>query len=235
MLAVTDIHTFYGRSYILRGVSLEIQIDEIVCVLGRNGVGKTTTLKSIMGIVVPRSGQVLFAGKRITGLSPHLVSKMGIGYVPEDRRIFHGLTVRENLNLGFGNVRSASDSWKRDRLETIFRHFPILKERMRQAGDTLSGGEQQMLAIARSLVGDTRLMLLDEPTEGLSPLVVKNLLRIIQEIRQSGVAILLVEQNAKIAIQISDRGYILEKGVVCFMGTKQELETSTVVRERCGI
>jgi len=235
MLEISEIHTFYGRSHILQGVSMEVRANEIVCLLGRNGVGKTTTLKSVIGIVPPRMGHVFFEEKEITGLPPYKVSKIGIGYVPEDRRIFPGLTVRENLNLGFGNARSMSESWKKGRWERVLQYFPILEERIGQAGDTLSGGEQKMLAIARVLVGHTRLILLDEPTEGLSPILGKILTEIIQEIRKDGIAVLLVEQNAKTAIKVSDRGYILEKGVICFKGMKQELETSSVVRERCGI
>ena len=167
MLRLEEVNSFYGRSHILQGVSLNIEEREIVCLLGRNGVGKTTTLKSIMGIVRPRSGKVLFNNRDITGLQPFEVSKLGISYVPEDRRIFAGLTVKENLILGTKSSKITILE-KKERMEKMFQHFPILRERSGQLGNTLSGGEQQMLAIARGLMAEPKLMLLDEPSEGLA-------------------------------------------------------------------
>ena len=234
MLKLEEVNSFYGRSHILQGVSLNIKEREIVCLLGRNGVGKTTTLKSIMGIVKPKSGKVLFNKRDITGLQPFEVSKLGISYVPEDRRIFAGLTVKENLILGTKCTKTTNLE-KKERMETMFQHFPILRERSGQLGNTLSGGEQQMLAIARGLMAEPKLMLLDEPSEGLAPMIVKNIMEIITQIREIGIVVLLVEQNAKMALEVSYRGYVLEKGRVSFEGNCEEMKNSQEVKERCGL
>ena len=234
MLQLEEVNSFYGRSHILQGVSLNIEEKEIVCLLGRNGVGKTTTLKSIMGIVKPKSGKVLFNNRDITGLQPFEVSKLGISYVPEDRRIFAGLTVKENLILGTKSSKITILE-KRERMEKMFQHFPILRERSGQLGNTLSGGEQQMLSIARGLMAEPKLMLLDEPSEGLAPIIVKNIMEIISQIREIGIVVLLVEQNAKMALEVSYRGYVLEKGRVSFEGNCEEMKNSQEVKERCGL
>lgn len=236
MLKVEDIHTFYGLSHILQGVSLEVQTGEIVCLLGRNGVGKTTTLKSIIGLTPPRKGKVVFKGQEIQGRKPHEISRLGISYVPEDRRVFPMLTVEENLILGTKNAYNMSLEQKKSKLERMYNYFPILKEREKQHGRTLSGGEQQMLTVARGLMGKSQLMLLDEPSEGLAPLIVKELMSIILRLcHEEGLTLLLVEQNARLALRISKRGYVLEKGVVKFEGPSEYLLESEEVKERCGL
>jgi branched-chain amino acid transport system ATP-binding protein len=236
MLKVEDIHTFYGLSHILQGVSLEVRDGEIVCLLGRNGVGKTTTLKSIMGLTPPQKGKVIFKEQEIQGKRPHEVSRLGISYVPEDRRVFPILTVRENLILGTKNAGKMSPQQKASNLQRIYNHFPILREREKQYGRTLSGGEQQMLTVARGLMGSSKVMLLDEPSEGLAPLIVKELMSIIVRLcGEEGLTLLLVEQNARLALKISNRGYVLEKGVVRFEGPSKFLLESEEVKERCGL
>jgi len=236
MLKVDHIHTFYGLSHILQGTSLEVQAGEIVCLLGRNGVGKTTTLKSIIGLTPPREGKVIFKGEEIQGKRPHEISRLGISYVPEDRRIFPLLTVKENLILGTKNVIKMSLKQKKLNLERIYNYFSILREREKQLGRTLSGGEQQMLTVARGLMGNSQLMLLDEPSEGLAPLIVKELMSIIVRLcDEEGLTLLLVEQNARLALKVSRRGYVLEKGVVKFEGPSDYLLESREVRERCGL
>lgn len=236
MLKVDHIHTFYGLSHILQGVKLEVSAGEIVCLLGRNGVGKTTTLKSIIGLTPPRDGKITFKGEEIQGRKPHEVSRLGISYVPEDRRIFPMLTVKENLILGTKNASGMNLEQKIRNLERIYSYFPILKEREKQHGRTLSGGEQQMLSVARGLMGNSQLMLLDEPSEGLAPLIVKELMSIILRLcHEEGLTLLLVEQNARLALKISKRGYVLEKGVVKFEGPSEYLVESEEVKERCGL
>ena len=236
MLALENIHTFYGRSHILQGVSLSVQPKEIVCLLGRNGVGKTTTLKSIIGLTPPRSGAIRFENKEISGLKTHEISRKGISYVPEDRRIFAALTVEENLILGAKNLIGANSETKKINLGKIYNYFPILRARKKQSGGTLSGGEQQMLTIARGLMGSPKLMLLDEPFEGLAPLIVKELAKIISLLsREEGLTILLVEQNARMALRMADRGYVLEKGSITFEGTSGVMRESEEVKRRCGI
>lgn len=236
MLELENIHTFYGRSHILQGVSLSINKKEIVCLLGRNGVGKSTTLKSIIGLTPPRRGAIRFENKEISGLKTHEISRKGISYVPEDRRIFSALTVEQNLLLGAINLMDARSEAKVKNLEKIYNYFPILKARKKQAGGTLSGGEQQMLTIARGLMGNPKLMLLDEPFEGLAPLIVKELARIISLLSQEeGLTILLVEQNARMALRLASRGYVLEKGSITFAGTSDVMRESEEVKRRCGI
>lgn len=236
MLELEQIHTFYGRSHILQGVSLSVHQKEIVCLLGRNGVGKTTTLKSIIGITTPRKGSIRFQNRVISGLKTYEISRRGISYVPEDRRIFPALTVGENLILGTKNLIDAGPEEKMENLEKMYNYFPILKARKKQSGGTLSGGEQQMLTIARGLMGSPKLMLLDEPFEGLAPLVVKELVKIISLLNQEeGLTLLLVEQNARMALKLANRGYVLEKGSITFEGTSEVMQDSEEVRIRCGI
>jgi len=236
MLELKDIHAYYGRSHILQGVSLDVQAGEIVCLLGRNGVGKSTTLKSIMGLVPPRSGSVLFKVKEIAGVPTHEIAKKGISYVPEDRRIFPNLTVRENLILGTRNLQKSTPETKRKNLEKMYTYFPRLGARKNQLGGTFSGGEQQMLTIARGLMGNPQLMLLDEPCEGLAPIIVQELTKLIPALCQSeGLTLLLVEQNAHVALKLAQRGYVLEKGEVTYHGPTDEMRESEEVKKKCGI
>jgi branched-chain amino acid transport system ATP-binding protein len=223
VLVVKEINTFYGLSHILFGVSLEVKQSETVCLLGRNGVGKTTTLRSIMGLAPPRSGSIKFMGKEIRGKQPFDIYRLGIGLVPEDRIIFPDLTVHENLEIGIkkGKRRGNTEGWT---VEKVHRLFPILKVRDKQWGGTLSGGEQQMLTIARTLMGNPRLLLLDEPSEGLAPLVVRAIEEQTLLLKKEGMTILLSEQNSNFALRISDRGYILEKGLVAWQGSISELK-----------
>jgi branched-chain amino acid transport system ATP-binding protein len=213
LVRVEGLHTYYGKSHILHGVSLEVAPGEVVGLLGRNGVGKSTTLKSIMGLVQPSQGQILLEGAAITGLAPHRLARLGIGYVPEDRRIFRLLTVMENLRTGLDRA-GVSDERKQKLLDKVFTYFPRLAERRGQAGGTLSGGEQQMLAIARAMMLEPKIILLDEPTEGLMPRMVSQIREIIEVLHNEGVAILLVEQNVPLTLQASQRVYIMEKGSV---------------------
>jgi branched-chain amino acid transport system ATP-binding protein len=213
LVAVEDIHTYYGKSHILQGVSLFVDKGEVVGLLGRNGVGKSTTLKTIIGLIHPRAGKVLLAGMPITDLPAHKLAKLGIGYVPEDRRIFRLLTVMENLRTGLDR-RGVTEARKQELLDKVFAYFPVLAERRSQAGGTLSGGEQQMLAIARAMMLEPKIILLDEPTEGLMPRMVSQIRRIIDVLHRDGVAILLVEQNVPLTLEVSQRVYIMEKGAV---------------------
>ena len=235
MLKLTDVHAYYGTSHVLQGVSLEVKEGEIVALLGRNGMGKTTTLKSIMGFVRPQSGAVELHGRPIGGLRPHQVARLGIGYVPENRRIFPGLTVRENLELGLSNAGRITDGIRQRNLERVYHHFPILRERAGQHGRNLSGGQQQMLAIARAMMGETRLILMDEPTQGLAPALVREIRDIIRELKGMGITVLLVEQNARVALNVADRGYIMEKGQVAFEGPAEALRASDLTKEKLGV
>src|SRR5271170_1419141 len=213
LLAVEDIHSYYGKSHILHGISLEVGRGEVVGLLGRNGVGKSTTLKAIAGLVHPSAGRVLFEGRPTTGMPAHRVARLGIGYVPEDRRIFPLLTVTENLRTGLDR-HGVGKARKQELLDKTYQYFPVLAERRNQAGGTLSGGEQQMLAIARAMMLEPKIMLLDEPTEGLMPRMVSQIGQIIDALHREGVAILLVEQNVPLTLEASQRVYILEKGAV---------------------
>lgn len=226
MLSLNDVHTFYGESHILYGISLNVHEGEVVCLLGRNGAGKTTTLKSIMGITQPRSGNILFKGENIVGLRSFRIAKMGIGYVPEDRRIFSNLTVLDNLEMGI-KVRGAG-KWT---IERVWEIFPELMHLQKSKGMSLSGGEQQMLTIARTLMGDPGLLLLDEPSEGLAPVVVKKLGKLVKELKQH-MTILLAEQNANFAIHLADRGYIIEKGNIWFHGKTEEIKNNEEIQVR---
>jgi branched-chain amino acid transport system ATP-binding protein len=213
MLSLRDVHTYYGKSHILHGVSLEVAPGEVVGLLGRNGVGKTTTLKSVMGLAPPSSGHVTFEGRDITGLAPHHLARLGIAWVPEERRIFRLLSVMENLRTGLDR-RGMDDARRTRLLDKVYAAFPVLRDRRNQAGGTLSGGEQQMLAIARAMMLEPKIILLDEPTEGLMPRMVSQIREIVDMLHGEGVAILLVEQNVALTLTVSSRVYIMEKGVV---------------------
>ena len=220
MLQVNELNTFYGKAQILFNLGLEIRQGEVVVLLGRNGAGKTTTFKSIMGIVPPKSGNITYKGVSIDQLPPFKTCALGLGYVPEDRRIFSGLTILENLEVGKQPARRGLKVWTSERL---FELFPNLSERRNQAGGTLSGGEQQMLTIARTLMGNPEMIILDEPSEGLAPVIVDQLADIIQTLKDEGVSILLAEQNLNFAKFICDRAYIIYQGSVCHESTIDEL------------
>lgn len=220
ILNIDQINTFYGQSHVLQGVSLSIHKGEVVSLLGRNGVGKTTTLRSIMGLTPPRSGKILLHNVDIVGKPPFQIAQMGIGYMPDDRRIFPDLTLYENLELARRLSKRAKVSWTFEKIYDLFPVFIDLKERK---GNQLSGGEQKMLAIGRALMKNPDLLLLDEPSEGLAPLVVQNLVEVIARIRIEGVTILLADQNLKFCRKTSDRGYILEKGMIQYQGVMEEI------------
>jgi branched-chain amino acid transport system ATP-binding protein len=213
MLRLDNIHTYYGKSHILHGVSIEVQPGEVVGLLGRNGVGKSTTLKTIMGLIRPSEGSIVFENRSIAGHAPYHLARQGIAWVPEDRRIFRLLTVQENLRVGLDRS-GVDEARKKALLERVFESFPRLRERRDQAGGTLSGGEQQMLAIARAMMLEPKIILLDEPTEGLMPRMVSEIREIVGVLHREGVAILLVEQNVPLTLEASSRVYIMEKGVV---------------------
>jgi branched-chain amino acid transport system ATP-binding protein len=230
LLEIKDLNTFYEQSHILQGVSLGIDRGEIVCLLGRNGVGKTTTLKSVIGFLKLRSGQVLFKGQNIAGFPPHAIAKLGVGFVPEDRRIFPTLTVRENLIMGIKpGQKSNGEGWT---IEKVYKYFPALQARDKQKGGHLSGGEQQMLTIARTLMGNPEVLLIDEPTEGLAPKIVETVEQVIQDIHQHDIPILLVEQNMRVALRLAGRIYVMSKGKIVFQGTSQELKEAHEVRQK---
>jgi branched-chain amino acid transport system ATP-binding protein len=235
MLSLTDVHTYYGKSHILHGVSLEVGPGEVVGLLGRNGVGKSTTLKSIMGLVNPSEGTITFKGRPITREPPHRIARIGIGYVPEDRRIFKLLTVMENLRTGLDRS-GVSDVRRQELLDKVFAYFPRLGERRNQAGGTLSGGEQQMLAIARAMMLEPKIILLDEPTEGLMPRMVSQIREIISVLHGEGVAILLVEQNVPLALEACQRVYFMEKGAVRHHAAASELSVNDpVIHQYLGV
>ncbi len=230
MLQVEGINTYYGRSHVLQGVSLSVGEGECVALLGRNGAGKTTTLKTIGGVLQPRDGRVLFRGEAITGLPPYEIVKRGIAWIPEERRIFPTLTVYENLKIS----RLVVDGGKtlEPFLERVFALFPPLKERISHKGKQLSGGEQQMLSIARGLGSEPKLLLIDEPTEGLMPAMVATIAETMRQIQKEGVAILLVEQNTRIALEISRRTYLIEKGSIKYEGLSADLARDHETRLR---
>lgn len=231
MIEVRDIHSCYGKSRVLHGVSFALKEGELVCLLGRNGVGKSTTLKSMMGMVPPVRGSILFEGQELVGRQPYQIARLGVGYVPEERRIFRSLTVHENLLIGLKKAQnggaSAKDAWTVDRVYEI---FPRLKERRANKGIHLSGGEQQMLTVARTLMGNPKVILVDEPTEGLAPLIVKDVLEMLATVRRTGVTVLMVEQNFKAAIKVADRFYIMSKGQIVFEGDMAALLAAEEVR-----
>ncbi|HEY5726940.1 MAG TPA: ABC transporter ATP-binding protein [Methylomirabilota bacterium] len=231
MLSIQNLHAFYGEAHILQGVSLSVHAGEVVTLIGRNGAGKTTTLRSIMGIVAPRTGHITFDGFELAGLPTHTIAQRGIAYVPEERRILPNLSVEENLRLG----RLGANGAKGDGgavMEEVLGHFPRLRERLVQKGKSLSGGEQQMLAIARGLVASPKLMLVDEPTEGLSPLIVESLTEILREINRRGTTILLVEQILEVALVLSHRLYVMDQGRIQFEGTPEALRADPAIQQR---
>ena len=226
MLEVQDLHAYYGKSHILQGVNFSLQEGEVVSLLGRNGVGRSTTVKSIMG-EVPPTGSIRFRGTEISGLPNHKISRLGLGYVPEDRDIFPTLTVRQNLELGLKNPRKPG-KWT---VEKMLEMFPNLARREHSPAGVLSGGEKQMLAMTRTLMGDPSLIMIDEPTEGLAPLIVKQIADLISEIANAGVSILLVEQKLSIAMDISHRVLVMGHGQIVFQGTPDELRNDDAVRK----
>ncbi|MBV9748740.1 MAG: ABC transporter ATP-binding protein [Acetobacteraceae bacterium] len=225
MLALQNVHAYYGKSHILHGVSLDIGRGEIVSLLGRNGAGKTTTLKSITGIVAPREGSIQFEGRSLEAQPTHAIARRGISLVPEHRGIFRSLSVEENLGVALRK----GNAWS---IEDVFQHFPRLRERRRSRGGTLSGGEQQMLAIARALVNGPKLLLLDEPTGGLAPVIVDELVEIIADIRARGLAVLLVEPHLSVCMRLADRHYVLDQGRIVYSGTREAFRDADEVRER---
>ncbi|MBY5967800.1 MULTISPECIES: ABC transporter ATP-binding protein [Halomonas] len=225
MLELTDIHSYYGKSHVLEGVSLKVGEGELVTLLGRNGAGKTTTLKSIMGLVDTPTGSISLRGTPLLGQAPFQIARQGVALVPEHRGIFSILSVEENLQIA---VRRGS-RWQ---MEDIFRWFPRLEERRRNRGNALSGGEQQMLAIARALLNDPQILLLDEPTEGLAPVIVDEIVKILKAIRGEGLSVLLVEQNLRVCEEVADRHYILEQGQIVYTGSADDFRDDPAVRDR---
>jgi branched-chain amino acid transport system ATP-binding protein len=231
MLALDQVHAHYGKSHVLHGVSLRVERGEVVGLLGRNGVGKSTTLKAVMGLLRPSGGRVVLEDRDVTGLSPHQLARLGVAWVPEDRRIFRLLTVFENLRTGLDRS-SVTESRRTALLEKVYQSFPVLAERRRQAGGTLSGGEQQMLSIARAMMLEPKIILLDEPTEGLMPRMVGQIREIIRVLHREGVAILLVEQNVPLTLEVAERVYVMEKGVVRHHAPAAELRADPEVLHR---
>jgi len=229
MLRVTDLHAFYGRAHILQGVSLEANAGEVVALLGRNGAGKSTAMKAIMGLVAPARGEVSFAGARIDRLPTYRIARLGLGYVPEERRIFTELSVMENLEVGRQPARDGAPAWTEDKLFALFPNLGRMRER---PGGRMSGGEQQMLTIARTLMGNPKCVLLDEPSEGLAPIIVQEMAQSIRALKGEGLSVLLCEQNLRFCEAIADRAYIIEKGQIRFGGTMAELAANSSLREQ---
>ena len=231
MLHVADIHAYYGQSHVLQGVSLDVGKGEVVSLLGRNGSGKTTTLLTIMGYLSPAPGSISYDGVQIGGMPPYRISRMGLGFVPQERGIFPSLTVLENLTVAAR--RGQRGEWT---LERVLGLFPRLRERAANRGSQLSGGEQQMLSIGRALLLNPSLLILDEPSEGLAPLIVQEIISILHEVRAGGLPILIVEQNIRAAFAVADRHYILSKGAVCFTGTTEELRNNeAMLHQHLGV
>jgi len=228
MLEVEGIHTFYGLSHILFDVSLRVELQEVVCLLGRNGAGKTTTMKSVIGITPPKQGIIRYKGEEITGKAPYLLARKGISYIPDDRRIFADLTVGENLEIAIREAK-AGGGWNKERVHEL---FPALKNIGSRKGGCLSGGEQKMLAIARALMGNPEFILLDEPFEGLAPLLVYALEGQIRKLREAGLTVLIAEQNVRSTLRISDRGYIIDNGQIRYHGSIEELRDNEDVRKK---
>ncbi len=231
LLEISNVHSYYEKSHILYGVTMGIDEGEIVCLLGRNGVGKSTTLKSIIGLVNPSSGSIVFKGKELAGHKPHQICRLGVGYVPEERRIFPTLTVRENLIMGI-KVKQKSTGKKEWDIDKIYNFFPALKDRDKQKGGHLSGGEQQMLTIGRTLMGNPEILLVDEPTEGLAPLIIDMVVEILRGIHEEGIPILLVEQAMDVALDLASRLYVMSKGEIVFQGSSKDLLDDHQVRQK---
>jgi branched-chain amino acid transport system ATP-binding protein len=227
MLQIEEIHTYYGLSHILFGVSLEIKEGEVVCLLGRNGAGKSTTMKSIIGLTPPKQGLIRFKGQPTAGKKPFMLARMGIGYVPDDRRVFADLTVGENLEISERNMTEGG--WNKER---VYQFFPALEKIDTRRAGYLSGGEQQMLTIARALMTNPDLLLLDEPTEGLAPLIVELLEEQIAKLKEAGLTVLLAEQNLDVALRLSDRGYVIDNGVIRYEGSIEDLRNNEEVRNK---
>jgi branched-chain amino acid transport system ATP-binding protein len=233
VLALNNLETYYGQVYALKGINMEVRRGEIVALLGGNGAGKSTTLKTISSLVPAKSGSVVFEGKDITCSEPHAIVEMGVIQVPEGRMIFKGLSVLENLELGSYTLKD--DVERKNRMERVFDLFPVLKERQKQMGGLLSGGEQQMLAIGRALMVSPKVLLLDEPSMGLAPIVVQNIMKTIKQINEEGTTILLVEQNAKVALKLANRGYVLETGEIVMEGDAEVLsKDESIVKAYLG-
>jgi len=230
VLSINELHTFYGKIEALKGITVTVEEGEIVTLIGANGAGKSTTLKTISGLIVPRSGSIEFLGENIAGMKVHEVTAKGVIQVPEGRRIFAHMTVEENLGMG-AFLRTKDPAGVKESMEWVFELFPRLKERRTQKGGTLSGGEQQMLATARGLMADPKLLMLDEPSMGLAPVVVELIFDTIKKLNEKGITILLVEQNAAMALTVADRGYVLETGRVALSGTGKELLGNEQVRK----
>jgi branched-chain amino acid transport system ATP-binding protein len=228
MLDIENINAYYGDSHILHGVSLAVREGEVVCLLGRNGAGKTTTILTIMGYLKPRPGRVLYRGRDIAALPPYKVARLGFGFVPQERGIFPSLTVRENLTV-FAREGDRGRDGGRWTLERVFELFPNLRARERNLGFQLSGGEHQMLSIARALLLNPSLLLLDEPSEGLAPMIVQEIVEVLKALKREGLAILLVEQNLRAALAVADRHHVMNKGEICFSGSSAELEGNDFV------
>jgi len=228
MLEVAGIHTFYGLSHILFDVSLRVEPQEVVCLLGRNGAGKTTTMKSVIGITPPKQGIIRYKGEEITGTEPYLIARKGISYVPDDRRIFGDLTVGENIEVA-AKKGKPGEEWNRER---VYELFPALKNIESRRGGCLSGGEQKMLAIARALMGNPELILLDEPFEGLAPALVRTLEGQIKKLKETGLTVLLAEQDVRSSLRLSDRGYIIDNGVIRYHGSIVDLKENEEIRKK---
>lgn len=231
MLEVEKIHTYYGLSHILFGVSLKVEAGQVVCLLGRNGAGKTTTLKSILGLAAPKQGRIRFKQEDVTGKEPYILVRKGIGYVPDDRRIFADLSVGENLEIAERKARE-KEVWDKERVYAL---FPPLRRLDSRKGGLLSGGEQKMLAIGRALMGNPDFLLLDEPTEGIAPVMVRAFGQTILHLKDLGLTVLIAEQNVKFTLKLSDVGYIIDNGRICYQGTVKELIENEEVRRTCGI
>ena len=227
MLKVAGLNAFYGRAHILFDVGFEVGRGEVVALMGRNGAGKSTTLKAVMGMLPQRRGEVIFRGRQIGALPPHRIARIGVGFVPEDRRVFADLTVMENLDTGRQPPRDGMPQWTPEKL---FHLFPNLGEMPKRPGAQMSGGEQQMLSVARTLMGNPYLLLLDEPSEGVAPVIVEQMANMILELKRAGLSVLLSEQNLHFAELVSDRAYVLEKGQIRFSGTIGELARSETAR-----
>ena len=232
MLELVDVHAYYGESHVLQGISLQVAEGRVVALLGRNGAGKSTTLRTIMGLTRARRGSIRFAGREIAALPAFEVARAGIGFVPSGRRVFADLTVRQNLLLGASGGGRTNGAWTMDRVCTLFPKLASVADRRAQV---LSGGEQQMLKLARCLLGQPRMLLLDEPTEGLAPIIVRQLRETLVVLRESGFAMLISEQNARFALEIADHGYLIEKGVIRHVAAAAELKESVVLAAHLGV